>query len=32
MLSKQALDFILHVTDYFKGHWEDPEWGRRPVT
>lgn len=23
------LDFVLHVTHYFNGHWEDPEWGRR---
>ena len=25
------LEFILQITDYFKGHWEDPEWGRRPA-
>jgi hypothetical protein len=31
MLSKAALDFILHITNYFHGHWEDPEWGRRPA-
>ncbi len=31
MLSKAGLDFILHITDYFNGHWEDPEWGRMPV-
>lgn len=31
MLSKAALDFILHITDYFHGHWEDPEWGKLPV-
>lgn len=31
MLSKAARDFILHVTNYFHGHWEDPEWGRMPV-
>ena len=31
MLSPAARDFILHVTNYFHGHWEDPEWGRRPV-
>lgn len=24
------LDFLLHITDYFHGHWEDPTWGRRP--
>jgi hypothetical protein len=23
------LKFILLLTDYFHGHWEDPEWGRR---
>jgi hypothetical protein len=23
------LEFLLLVTDYLKGHWEDPEWGRR---
>lgn len=31
MLSKEAREFILHATGYFRGHWEDPEWGRRPV-
>jgi hypothetical protein len=31
MLSKAARDFILHITNYFHGHWEDPEWGRMPV-
>ena len=31
MLSKAAGDFILHITNYFHGHWEDPEWGRMPV-
>lgn len=31
MLSKSGKDFILHITNYFHGHWEDPEWGRRPV-
>jgi hypothetical protein len=30
MLSKEARDFILHITNYFHGHWEDPEWGKRP--
>ena len=30
MLSREAKDFILHITNYFHGHWEDPEWGRRP--
>jgi len=32
MLSKAALDFILRITDYFHGHWEDPEWGRMATT
>ena len=32
MLSKSALDFILKITDYFHGHYEDPEWGRMPAT
>lgn len=31
MLSKEARAFILHVTNYFNGHYEDPEWGRMPV-
>ncbi|MCU6433592.1 hypothetical protein LPB67_07355 [Undibacterium sp. Jales W-56] len=31
MLSQTARDFILHITNYFHGHWEDPEWGRMPV-
>jgi hypothetical protein len=29
MLSKEQLDFLLRITDYFHGHWEDPEWGKR---
>ncbi len=28
---KSRLDFVLQVTDYFKGHWEDPGWGRLPA-
>ncbi len=32
MLSKTALDFILRLTDWFHGHWEDPEWGKRPTS
>ena len=28
--SGSRLDFILRLTDYFHGHWEDPSWGRRP--
>ena len=31
MLSKDGLEFLLRITDYFHGHWEDPEWGRRPI-
>jgi hypothetical protein len=31
VLTKAGLDFILHITNYFHGHWEDPEWGRMPV-
>jgi hypothetical protein len=30
MLSKAALDFLLRITDWFHGHWEDPEWGKLP--
>ena len=26
---KDRLDFLLHITDYFHGHWEDPGWGSR---
>lgn len=32
MLSKNRLDFILRLTDWFHGHWEDPEWGKHPST
>ena len=32
MLSKNRLDFILRLTDWFHGHWEDPEWGKYPST
>jgi hypothetical protein len=32
MLSKNRLDFILRLTDWFHGHWEDPEWGKQPST
>jgi hypothetical protein len=31
MLSKEAREFILLITKYFNGHWEDPEWGKRPA-
>jgi hypothetical protein len=34
-LTAQALknrqDFILWVTDFFHGHWEDPSWGTKQV-
>lgn len=29
--TKSRLDFILQITNCFHGHWEDPEWGRRPA-
>jgi len=32
MLSKASLDFLLRLTDWFHGHWEDPEWGKRPTS
>jgi hypothetical protein len=28
---KSRLDFVLQVTNYFNGHWEDPDWGRMPA-
>jgi len=31
MATKAASDFILRITEYFHGHWEDPEWGKLPV-
>ncbi len=31
MLTKEGLQFVLRLTDYFGGHWEDPSWGRRAV-
>lgn len=31
MLTKAGRDFILHITNYFNGHWEDPGWGQQPV-
>ncbi len=31
MLTKESLDFLLRMTDYFNGKWEDPEWGKRPI-
>lgn len=31
MSSDARLDFILWVTDWVKGHYEDQDWGRRDV-
>ena len=31
MLTKEGLDFLLHITNYFNGHYEDPGWGQRPI-
>ncbi len=31
-MSKAALDFLLRLTDWFHGHWEDPEWGQHSTT
>lgn len=31
MLTKEGLEFLLRITDYFKGHYEDPGWGQRPI-
>jgi hypothetical protein len=31
MLTKEGLEFLLKITDYFKGHWEDPGWGQKPI-
>jgi hypothetical protein len=31
MLTKEGLEFLLRITDYFKGHWEDPGWGHKPI-
>lgn len=31
MLTNEGLQFLLMVTNYFHGHWEDPGWGRRPM-
>ena len=28
---KASMKFVLSITDYMKGHWEDPEWGRMPA-
>jgi hypothetical protein len=32
MLTKAGLEYLLRLTDWFHGHWEDPEWGKRPTT
>ena len=32
MLTKSGVEFLLRITDWFHGHWEDPEWGKRPGT
>lgn len=26
-----SFNFILSITDYIRGHWESPDWGRLPV-
>ena len=31
MLTKAGLEFVLKLTDFFHGHWEDPGWGQRPT-
>jgi hypothetical protein len=31
MLTSDRLKFILSITDYFHGHWEDPGWGQKPM-
>ena len=31
MLTKAGLEFLLRITDYFDGHWEEPGWGQRPI-
>jgi hypothetical protein len=28
MLTREGLKFLLRITDYFDGHWEDPGWGQ----
>jgi hypothetical protein len=32
MLTKAGLEFLLRITDYFGGHWEDPGWGQKAST
>ncbi|MGQ0444071.1 MAG: hypothetical protein ACT4O2_02820 [Beijerinckiaceae bacterium] len=31
MLTKEGLNFLLRITDFFGGHWEDPGWGQKPI-
>jgi hypothetical protein len=31
MLTKEGIEFLLKITDYFKGHHEDPGWGQKPI-
>ena len=31
MLTEEGLQFILRITDYFHGHYEDLNWGRRHI-
>jgi hypothetical protein len=31
MLTREGLQFLLRITDYFGGKWEDPGWGHRPA-
>ena len=30
-MTKQGLEFMLRITDYFGGRWEDPGWGQQPI-
>lgn len=37
MLTKEGLEFLLRITDYFNGHWEElvdpnnPGWSKKPI-
>ncbi len=31
MLTRERLEFILKITDYFHGHYEDYGWGHRAI-
>jgi hypothetical protein len=31
MLTKKGLEYLLRITDYFNGRWEDPGWGQQPA-